>query len=101
VWKKAAKCGKSTLETRILLIPLILDRAGSQEVAGSIPASSTNKIKGLRVPRFFPSLRFPPTFAEHLPIFYRETFRNIEGSRTKQVFPNATSGESDEFHLSE
>jgi hypothetical protein len=40
---------------------------GSQEVAGSIPASSTNKINGLRVPLLFPSLCFSLTFAEHLP----------------------------------
>jgi hypothetical protein len=42
-WKKTEKGGKLILKPRILLIPLILDRAGSQEVASSILASSTNK----------------------------------------------------------
>ena len=41
---------KLTLEPRILLIPLILDRAGSQEVTGSIPVSSTNRINHLHRP---------------------------------------------------
>ncbi len=46
--KDAEKCGKSVLETRISLIPLNLNRAGSQEVTSSIPASSTNRINNLQ-----------------------------------------------------
>ena len=35
------KCGKSVLESRKLLIPLILYQTGSQEVTSSILVSST------------------------------------------------------------
>jgi len=64
---------------------------GSQEVASSILASSTNKINNLASSPPSRPLRFSPTFADCLPIPYRESFGNTEGRVTRQVFQN-TSG---------
>lgn len=49
---------------------------GSQEVASSILASSTNQINDLASSSLLCPLHFSPTFAEHLPIPYRESFGN-------------------------
>ena len=83
--KKAEKYGKTFREPRNLLILLSRNRAGSQEVTGSIPLSSTmtSSYKITYKPRSF-SLPIWTYLAAPVPSFFAIT-RKVGGSRDAQI----------------
>jgi hypothetical protein len=58
---------------------------GSQEVASSILASSTNRINNLRALPLLPPCHFPPTFADCLPIFYIQDVFSMDFASAQDV----------------
>ena len=65
--------GLMQMQAKSAFVQTVPEGTGSQEVASSILASSTNKINNFRTFPPSPHLRFHPTFAVCLPFWYRES----------------------------